>query len=383
MEKGSTAPESPPRTRPSRWLLPLWWANVLAVLVLLLTYLAPHVSPMRAWWLSLLALSYPFQLIVHAGFILWWTVFRPKRVLLSALTVLLGWSHVTDHVQLAGRKEPVKTEGSTAVKLLSYNVRLFDLYNWSGNKTTRDSMFAFFEREQADILCLQEYFHRDSGEPFVTGRALVKDLGYVHNHELFTKRTSRGQQFGIATFSRLPILAHGHVDLGVHTNNQCIWVDIRLADDTVRVYNAHLASYHFGGAEHRFLEQLDTDTDSDTLKRGGLRILKLLRRGMRQRAGEVDRIAAHIRESPHPVIYCGDMNDVPMSYGYGLLRDGLLDAFVESGRGLGGTYIGNLPSFRIDHIMHAGSVESWNFRTHPEAFSDHHPVSCMLALEGE
>ncbi len=380
---GATSPETTQRRRPSRWLLPLWWSNVLAVLVLLITYLAPHVSPTHVWWLSLLALSYPFQLIIHAGFILWWSVFRPRRIIPSAFAVLIGWGHVTDNVQLMGRNEPVTDTGAKAVKLLSYNVRLFDLYNWSGNKTSRDSMFAFFEREQADILCLQEYFHRDSGKPFPTGRALVKDLGYVHFHELFTKRTSRGQQFGIATFSKLPILAHGHVDLGVHTNNQCIWTDIRLADDTVRVYNAHLASYHFGGAEHRFLEQLDTDTDSDTLKQGGLRILKLLRRGMRQRAGEVDRIAAHIRESPHPVVYCGDMNDVPMSYGYGLLQDELIDAFVESGRGLGGTYIGNLPSFRIDHIMHAASFDSWGFQTHPEAFSDHHPVSCMLALRRE
>jgi endonuclease/exonuclease/phosphatase family metal-dependent hydrolase len=380
MANPAATPEKAPRTRPSRWLLPMWWANALAVLLLLITYLAPHVSPLSVWWLSLLALSYPFQLVLHVGFLVWWWFFRRKRMLLSGLSLLLGWAHIGDHVQLVGRDAPTVAVKGDGTKLVAYNVRVFDLYNWSGNKTSRDRMFAFIEREDADILCLQEYFYSAKGKPLSTGQTLVKELGY-RAHERFNKRTKQGQQFGIATFSRYPIVDRGHVEFSQHTSNQCIWTDIDLGSDTVRVYNAHLASYHFGGAEHRFLEQLDTDTDGDTLKEGSLRILKLLRRGMRQRASEVERIAAHMHESPHPVVYCGDMNDVPMSYGYGLLRDQLMDAFVESGRGLGGTYIGNLPSFRIDHIMHDGTLESWDFRTHPEAFSDHHPVSCMLGVK--
>lgn len=380
MAKEAAAAEKASSVRPSRWLLPLWWANAAAVLLLLITYLAPHVSPLKVWWLSLLALSYPFQLLLHAGFLLWWWFFRRKRMLLSGVALLLGWAHIGDHLQLLGRDAPAAPVQGDGVKLLSYNVRVFDLYNWSGNKTSRDSMFAFIARQDADILCLQEYFYSEKGKPLVTGQTLVNELGY-RAHERFNKRTKQGQQFGIATFSRRPIVKRGHVDFGERTSNQCIWTDIDLGTDTVRVYNAHLASYHFGGAEHRFLERLDTDTDRDTLKEGSLRILKLLRRGMRQRAGEVERIAAHMQESPHPVIYCGDMNDVPMSYGYGLLREHLADAFVESGRGLGGTYIGNLPSFRIDHILHGDALESWDFRTHREDFSDHHPVSCVLAVK--
>jgi endonuclease/exonuclease/phosphatase family metal-dependent hydrolase len=93
----------------------------------------------------------------------------------------------------------------------------------------------------------------------------------------------------------------------------------------------------------------------------------------------VAKIAEHMNRSPHPVVYCGDMNDVPMSYGYTMLREQLDDAFVENGRGTGGTYIGKLPSFRIDHILHSEALESWNFTTHPEELSDHHAISCLLA----
>jgi endonuclease/exonuclease/phosphatase family metal-dependent hydrolase len=187
------------------------------------------------------------------------------------------------------------------------------------------------------------------------------------------------QHFGIATFSRFPIIGKGAIEFPDNPSNQCIWSDIALDNDTIRVYNAHLASYHFGGDDYRFIDSLDTDTRSEELKRGGLRILKLLRRGFRLRADEVERIVAHMAESPHPVLYCGDMNDVPMSYSYHTLRHDRLDAFVESGSGSGGTYIGKLPSLRIDHILHDPALHSWGFRTLPEKLSDHKAVVCYLA----
>jgi len=78
-------------------------------------------------------------------------------------------------------------------------------------------------------------------------------------------------------------------------------------------------------------------------------------------------------------VYCGDMNDVPMSYSYHQLRTRLDDAFAESGKGVGGTYNGRLPNLRIDHILHDPSIASWAFFTHPEKLSDHKAISCMIA----
>ena len=371
--------ESPKARRPSYWHLPLWWANALSVLVLLATYLAPHLSPKHYWLLALLAMTYPFQLLLHLGFLGWWAVFRRKRMLLSAVALLLGWGHVGDHVQLLGRSEPTEAVAGQGVKVMSFNVRVFDLYNWTGNKKSRDAIFALFEKEQPDILCLQEFFQSSNKRFFRTSAALKEDLGMINSHVRYSQEARYDQHFGIATFSRLPIVAKGHITFTENPNNQCIWSDIVMEGDTIRVYNAHLASYHFGDEDYKFLAALDTDTHADTLKLGGRRILKRLRGGIRQRADEVAKIAEHMGRSPHPVVYCGDMNDVPMSYGYAMLREQLDDAFVESGQGMGGTYIGKLPSFRIDHILHSEALESWNFTTHPEELSDHHAISCVLA----
>ena len=88
--------------------------------------------------------------------------------------------------------------------------------------------------------------------------------------------------------------------------------------------------------------------------------------------------------SPWPVVYCGDLNDTPMSYSHhALLRAGRSDAFVESGKGFGHTYIGDAPSFRIDHILHGPAFRSWGYRTLPDELSDHHAITCHLGLIGQ
>lgn len=368
------------RRRIAPWHRPLWWLNGIAVLLLLTTYLAPHISPRSAWPLALLALTYPYQLVVHTGFIVWWSLFRRKRLLVSLIAVLAGWGHVGDHVQVFGREAPAREVQDDALTVLSWNVRLFDLYNWRKDKGTRDAIFATLKQEDADVLCLQEFFHSTEPKLFPSRDHLLKEHGYRAVHTHYTASLSRSKFYGIATFSKNPITAKGEILFPENPNNICIWTDIRFGADTLRVYNAHLASYHFGDDDYRFIDSLDTNTDGETLKRGGLRILKLLRRGMRQRAGEVERIAEHVRQSPHPVVFCGDINDVPMSYGYHTLRGPLRDAFRESGRGTGSTYVGRLPNLRIDHILHDDRLESWGYRTLQEELSDHRGITCRMAF---
>ncbi|MCW5849843.1 MAG: endonuclease/exonuclease/phosphatase family protein [Anaerolineae bacterium] len=371
--------EAPRKRRPSFWLRPLWWLNGLSALVLLITYPAPHISPDHFWPLALLAMAYPFQVLVQAGFIVLWLLFRRKRMLLPITVLLLGYGHIADHFKLFGRQGAPQGIEVPGVKLMSWNVRLFDLYNWSGNRVTRDAIFDVLLREDADILCLQEFFHSDDERFFRTREPLLKDLRYRHLHEHYGHEARFGQRFGIATFSAWPVVDRGTITFEANPNNLCIWSDIALPGDTIRVYNAHLGSYHFGDDDYKFIGELDTDTKGEELRRGGLRILRLLRRGLRQRAAEVERIAAHMAGSPHPVVFCGDINDVPMSYGYHMLRKDRCDAFRESGRGRGGTYVGALPSLRIDHILHDDAIASWGFVTHPEELSDHRAISCMIA----
>jgi len=113
-----------------------------------------------------------------------------------------------------------------------------------------------------------------------------------------------------------------------------------------------------------------------------MNVVVRLKTAFKNRAEQAMAISTHISNCPYPVLLCGDFNDTPMSYSYSeILRNNLQDAFVESGKGLGRTYIGAFPSFRIDYILHSKSIKSKGFSTMTSnTLSDHYPLSCEIIL---
>ena len=372
-----------PRKRPSRWHRPLWWLNMAVVVALLLCYLSIQVNPVTFWPLAFVGMAYPYLLLVNVLLIGWWAVFRRKRMLPSLLVILLGWSHVGEYVQLIGCSAGPDGAGD-GVKVMSYNVRLFDLYNWSHNKETRDHIFILLHREDPSILCLQEFYNHEPGKAdgYITKDSLMARWRFTDCHDVYTAHSRYGHHMGIATFSTYPIVKKGVIHFPDDLNNLCIWSDLVIKKDTVRVYNAHLASIRFGDEDYRFMKDLAPDTDRDSLASGGKRIAGRLKNAFIRRTTEVETIVRHMRKSPHPILYCGDLNDTPMSWGYHHLRGlDLDDAFVESGSGMGHTYIGAFPSFRIDHILHSKALTSWDFNTVAEELSDHRAITCRVAVK--
>lgn len=369
-----------PRARPSRWHAPIWWANGLAVAALLLAYLCTRVDPADFWPLALFGMAYPYLLLANMLFIIWWWFFRRRRMWPSLLAMLLGWGYLGQYLQLAGTTEqPAEVHGPFT--LMSWNVRLFDLYNWTHNQQTRDEMMELIRVEDPDILCMQEFLNVGPGNPLMVKDSLLTSYRYTHCADAYTVHTRGDQYMGIAIFSTRPIVQQGTLHFPDDLNNLCLWADIALEADTIRVYTAHLASLRFGDKDYHFMRDLDQGMGMDSISRASGRIVGRLRDGFIRRSAEVATITAHMANSPWPVVYCGDLNDTPMSYSYHeLLRAGLADAFVESGQGVGHTYIGDAPSFRIDHILHGPAFRSWGFRTLPDELSDHHAIVSHLGL---
>lgn len=366
--------------RPSRWHLPIWWLNLLAVAALLLSYLSIRVSPTTVWPLAFFGMAYPFLLVANVACIAWWLLFRRKRMWPSMLAILLGFGHVGEYVQFVGESD-APAGVKAPFKVMSWNVRIFDLYSWSHNAQTKEEMLDLIRLEDVDILCLQEFLNVDKKVGPSVRDELSSGYRFTNYADEYTAHTRTGYHFGIATFSTKPIVGKGVIHFPDDLNNLCLWTDIVIDDDTVRVYNAHLASLRFGDQDYRFMKDIQDGSSTDVLERGGLRIMRRLKSGFIRRASQMEMIAAHMRTSPHPVVWCGDMNDTPMSYSYHQLRElELEDAFVESGSGIGHTYIGAFPSFRIDHIMHAPELRTWGFRTLPDELSDHRPITCWMAL---
>jgi endonuclease/exonuclease/phosphatase family metal-dependent hydrolase len=358
-----------------------WLLNYAAVISLLISYLAPFVSPASFWFIAFFGLAYPVLVIVNLLFVFYWLIQLRPRFLVSLIAILAGWTYLQGFMQV-NLDSTLPDKSKDRFKLMSYNVRLFDLYNWSHNKETRDRIFDLLKEEAPQVLCLQEFFNSDKGD-FQNLDTLLKLQNAKYSHVEYTTTLRDKDHWGIATFSTYPIVDTGSIRFNTRSNNICIYTDIKVNKDTIRVYNVHMQSIHFGHDDYKFLDEvMKKDAQIDEIE-GSKNILRRLKRAYVKRAAQADKIAAHIADSPYPVIICGDFNDTPSSYVYRALsnRGYFEDAFVESGNGFGRTYGGKFPSFRIDYIMNDPKFRTYDFRTISEdELSDHYPVCCYFEM---
>ena len=99
-----------------------------------------------------------------------------------------------------------------------------------------------------------------------------------------------------------------------------------------------------------------------------------MRDAYKLRAIQADTLSSRIKKSPYKVIVCGDFNDTPVSYTYNTVKGDLIDSFEESGSGIGQSYNGAFPSFRIDYVLHSKDIKSISYSCPKIPLSDHFPV---------
>jgi endonuclease/exonuclease/phosphatase family metal-dependent hydrolase len=338
--------------------------------------LSTHISPNSFPYISFLGLGYPVLLGLIFIFSLFWILFRRKYVLFNVVVFLLGWNHFADFYAFNNSE---KVPGINSVKVMSYNVRIFNYYNVKNRIKTRNNIFDLLKKEDAGIYCFQEYYHRENAVDFKTRDTMIQFLQASNYHERYTHEMTGKQYFGVATFSMFPIVNKGGIGFDNDDNNYCIYTDLKVEDDTLRVFNAHLGSIRLQNSDYA----LFGDSENMTPKKNDKEqqhVIGRLKLAFEKRAIQVEKVMSVVNKSPYPVLMCGDFNDTPVSYCYNLLTENLIDAFVESGSGIGTTYIGKIPSNRIDYICHSEDIESLDFKTHDVSYSDHKPISCYLKL---
>ncbi|MEQ8909982.1 MAG: endonuclease/exonuclease/phosphatase family protein [Vicingaceae bacterium] len=353
--------------------------NLLAALGLMLAYGAAYINPQSFWPIAFFGLALPYFLFLNFFFLLYWA-FRGKRYfLLSLLVIILGYKSIPSFVQIRFDHEEVKAND---LKVLSFNVRVFDLYMWTKEKTTRNQIFNFLEEEDPDVLCLQEFYHSDTHDKyeFKTLDTLVQFLKAKNYHTYYTTNLREKDHWGVVTFSRFPIVKKGVVPFQYKDDNVCTFTDIKKNGKIIRVYNAHLASIKLDKHDYKAMRKVNKNDYSKDFDKEFMMLTKI-RFGFERRASQADSIRKHMDQSPHPNILLGDFNDTPASYAYHTIRGDRKDAFIESGSGLGRTYIGEFPSFRIDYLLYDSSFVAKQFRTHNVKLSDHHPISAYLQVD--
>ncbi|HKI87974.1 MAG TPA: endonuclease/exonuclease/phosphatase family protein [Draconibacterium sp.] len=338
--------------------------NWLTVLSLIISYLSVYIPPDRFWLPSLFGLGYPIIVTINLIFILFWLFFKPRYLLLPLVAIIAGCGFLSRYVQLSGKKTD-----NGEVKVLSYNVQHFNAEGKQSQKENADSIVNFLQQQNADIICLQEVRLRKNN--IFNLKSTVDGLGEIQHYQYARSSTT----FGSVTMTRYPIINMGEIRFE-NSRNITIYTDVRIQNDTVRIFNVHLQSYQIDPNRYSIIDSLEITGEEDL--REMREIGSKFKQAIQMRAEQVREIRKYIDESPYLVIVCGDFNDTPASFSYHKLRGHLKDAFVSSGEGVGRTYIGKLPSFRIDYILYSNDFKSYNFKTYDFRMSDHLPISCDL-----
>lgn len=347
---------------------------------LLLAYLAPFVHPNTFKILPFFGLAYPIILICTLVLLVIWTLAKSKWALITLIVLLIG-GKLHFRMIAVGSDEDVLPSEERVLNVMSYNVRLFDLYTATTDTRfeKRNAIFEYIKTENPDIICFQEFYHQDKPTSFSTRDSLIEILGIKDYHERYAHKLRGRQNFGVAILSKYPMIAKGDVmfsSQGENDFNYCVYVDIVKNLDTFRVYNVHLQSIRLMQEDYSVFVDGSTQTKE---KKSTIRLLiDKLRIAYPKRAEQARTVADHIENSPYPTIVCGDFNDTPMSYAYNQFDKMLIDAYRNCSTGIGTTYVGKVPAGRIDYIFHTKDLKSSHFVIQKDALSDHRAISCKI-----
>lgn len=333
---------------------------------LLGAYTSSYIDPNSFVLPSLLGLAYPYLLISNILLLLYWITRWKKPAWFVLGIILLGIPAFTTYYGTAKIQEENKEYD---LSLLSYNIRYFDIYEWSKQKNTRQNLFNYLNNFKGDIICLQEF---SKNEIILKNQEIIKNLHTYPYHYLYGD---------MAVFSRIPIIRRGVIPFDKKYTSSCIYFDVPVAGDTVRIYSVHLESYRLGKQERKFMKEMTDGLKSNDITGGIKKITTRLISANKNRAKQAEQIHTHMDASPYKVILCGDFNDTPLSYTYRTIKGDLTDSFIEKGRGLGNTYIGEFPSFRIDYILHSPGFETISYKRDTITLSDHYPISSKLKIK--
>jgi endonuclease/exonuclease/phosphatase family metal-dependent hydrolase len=340
--------------------------NLAVVIMTFLAYLAPSVNPNYTWIISFFGLFYPLFIIAHFVIICYWLIRKRSRIWISVLTLAIGFKHFITFIPFNSTHEESQSE---YVNVLSYNISNA-LYAYPKDKTLkaqRKQEFIGFLQSFADvdIFCLQE----------------VGEYGNEIIHKAFQKGYHvYHKDKGATIVSKHPILNKGEIEFGTKTNS-CLWADIKLPFDTVRVYSFHLQSNQISKDAQRLANQQEIDQKQAWYDIKGM--LRKFKNKHLRRTKQANLISNHAQKSPYKIILGGDLNDPPQSYTYNIMTQLGRDAFKSAGYGLGSTYQGVIPLLRIDYLFVDPKVKVHHCEVIKDNnFSDHFPLLSSLNWPG-
>ncbi|RUA06362.1 MAG: endonuclease [Flavobacteriia bacterium] len=327
----------------------IYLINNIFALLFLASFAIPHIAPKTFPLLSVLSLAVPFLILIHVIFIIyWWIIGVKKQFLLSALCIALAVLFSYFPYKFSSKK--VVSGDDLAV--MSYNVRMFNRYNWIDTKDVPGKINDFVKKADPDILSVQEYYVIDGFK-----------IDYPYKYTVLDeKKHNTGQ----AIFSKFRIINKGSLGFK-NSNNNAIFIDVIKGADTIRIYNIHLETTGIKPSDELIGEEESK------------RLIGRISKSFVKQQDQVEKIRTHKNNCTYKVIITGDFNNTAYSWAYHHIKGDMKDSFLEAGEGFGGTYNFHKYPLRIDFILVDKKFNVNQFTNFDEGFSDHLPIMARIS----
>ena len=332
--------------------------NVIVAIITLMAYLLPFLAPKWFPFLSVLSLFLPFFLVVNFLFFLYWLIQFKKYIFVSGLVLLLGITFINKFYNLKPTELPNSEKEFT---IMSYNVRLFNKFNWYKKANIPTKIAELVSEKSPDILCIQEYSNLEK----------TQFSNYKYQHVF---KEGKNIIVGNAIFSKYKIIDKGVINFPNSTNNT-VYADILKGNDTLRIYSMHLQSI-----------KISTDIEEEEIQKMNESKTKYIFRkissAFTKQQEQALLLKQHYTNCKYKKIICGDMNNSAFSFVYRTIKGSMQDAFESNGEGFGKTYNFKYYPARIDYIFLDKTIQIKSFETLNDFYnSDHFPLFSRLEIK--
>src|SRR5262245_57453 len=237
--------------------------NIIVAVLYLLSCLAPFIKPTDSWLIGLLGLAFPFLLVALLGFIFLWLILKLRRVWFSIVVLLAGYKSINVFwaFNTATGFEYQKKPGH--IRIASWNVARFLEWKRNNNEKsqTRLKMLEQIQKQDPDVLCLEEFFHSPDSV-FYNNIREIQAMGYPYYY--FSYDPDGDKQFiGSAIFSKYQMIDTGLVRYFRPSMPEAlVHADIKVNNDTLRVFTTHLQSVQFRQVDYDAITELKSAEDS-------------------------------------------------------------------------------------------------------------------------
>jgi Metal-dependent hydrolase len=353
--------------------------NSLLVLLLIASAFSDYFSPEKHVVFAYAGLVFPVILFFNLCFLIYW-LFTKKWFMVFVLTAsfIVCWKPILRFCPLNLKTTTLPQED--VIKILSYNVMSFAYKNHT--EKSPNKIIEYIAESGADIVCLQEYMV-SSRDNLMNSQDVAEALPmYPYISEIiFSSHENNRYKYGLALLSKFPITSSKRIPYASTYNGSSIH-NINVHGKKITVLNNHLESFKLTAEDRSNYSDMIAHANFELLDELGGSIQQKLGQAFKTRASQADIIADEIyKTNSYYTIVCGDFNDTPTSYAHRIIQGPLIDAYEETGFGPGISYNQNYFFFRIDHIFHSQSMESYNCTVDTRVkLSDHYPIHCYLKM---